>query len=284
MSAFASRNIKIFFRDKSTVFFSLLAVFIIIGLYALFLGDVWTNSLSELTGVRFIMDSWITAGLLAVMSVTTTMGAFGVMVDDKVKKLTKDFYSAPVSRSAIAGGYILSAYLVGIIMSLVTLALCEIYIVLNGGELLGLAALLETLGLIVLSTFAGTSLVLFIVSFFKSQNAYAAASTVIGTVIGFLTGIYIPIGSLPSAVQFVVKLFPISHSALLLRNVVMRAPVTLAFENVPAEYAEDFRSTMGMTFTLGGHTVSTAASVLVLLLSGVLFFCLALINLSRKNK
>jgi len=33
----AVRNLKIFFRQKSTVFFSLLGVFVIIGLYVLFL-------------------------------------------------------------------------------------------------------------------------------------------------------------------------------------------------------------------------------------------------------
>ncbi len=38
MIGMAKRNLKLFFRDKSAVFFSLLAVFIIIGLYALFLG------------------------------------------------------------------------------------------------------------------------------------------------------------------------------------------------------------------------------------------------------
>jgi multidrug/hemolysin transport system permease protein len=77
MIAITSRNLKVFFRDKSAVFFSLLAVFIIIGLYALFLGDVWVNSLTEVHDARFLMDSWIMAGLLAVTSVTTTMGAFG---------------------------------------------------------------------------------------------------------------------------------------------------------------------------------------------------------------
>jgi multidrug/hemolysin transport system permease protein len=44
MIAFMNRNLKIFFKDKSAVFFSLLAVFIIIGLYALFLGETWTDS------------------------------------------------------------------------------------------------------------------------------------------------------------------------------------------------------------------------------------------------
>ena len=93
MLTFAQLNLKLFFRDKSAVFFSLLAVFIIIGLYALFLGDVWTDSLSDLANARQLMDSWIMAGLLAVTSITTTMGAFGVMVDDRSKKIDKDFAS-----------------------------------------------------------------------------------------------------------------------------------------------------------------------------------------------
>ncbi|MFR1983726.1 MAG: hypothetical protein ACLS4Z_08430 [Christensenellaceae bacterium] len=40
MITFAKRNLLVFFKDKSSVFFSLFAVFIIIGLYALFLGDM----------------------------------------------------------------------------------------------------------------------------------------------------------------------------------------------------------------------------------------------------
>lgn len=59
MIGFAKRNLKLFFRDKSAVFFSLLAVFIIIGLYALFLGDVWTGGMegvAEVPGVDGHLD------------------------------------------------------------------------------------------------------------------------------------------------------------------------------------------------------------------------------------
>ena len=37
MLAIARRNVKLFFRDKGGVFFSLMSVFIVLGLYALFL-------------------------------------------------------------------------------------------------------------------------------------------------------------------------------------------------------------------------------------------------------
>lgn len=284
MINFTRRNLLVFFKDKSSVFFSLLSVFIIIGMYALFLGDVWTSSMSDLAGVRFLMDSWIVAGLLAVTSVTTTMGAFGTMVEDKSKKIIKDIQSAPLSRASIAGGYILSAFIIGVIMCLVTLVLCELYILSNGGTLLGGMALLKVLGLILLSTFSNTALVLFFVSFFKSNNAFATASTIIGTVIGFLTGIYLPIGQLPNAVQWVIRVFPPSHSAVLIRQVVMAEPLAASFAGVPAEYMESFKEMMGVTFKFGDTTVTPLMSIAILVVSGLIFLGLSILNLSRKKK
>lgn len=284
MIAFTNRNLKVFFRDKTSVFFSLLAVFIIIGLYVLFLGDVWAGSLEGLTGVRFLMDSWIMAGLLAVTSVTTTMGAFGIMVEDKAKKISKDFYSSPLKRSSLAAGYIVSSYIIGVIMTLVTLILAEIYIVANGGDIMSFTTLCKVIGLILLSTLTNTSLVLFIVSFFRSSNAFATASTIIGTMIGFLTGIYLPVGQLPEAVGWVIKVFPVSHSAVLMRQIMMEAPLSQTFAGAPAEATEQFGQFMGVSLKFGDQTISALVSIGVLVVSAVVFFVLSILNLSRKKK
>lgn len=283
MIGFAKRNLLIFFRDKAAVFFSLLAVFIIIGLYALFLGDVWVSGFEGMSGVRYLMDSWIMAGLLAVTSVTTTMGAFGIMVDDKTKKIIKDISSSPLKRGKIAGGYILSSYLIGCIMSFITLALAEIYVVANGGELLEPAALAKVAGLILLSTLSSTSLMLFMVSFFKSSNAFGTASTVLGTVIGFLTGIYLPIGQLPEAVQWVVKLFPVSHSAALFRQVMMADPLSVTFAGAPDAAVEGFKVMTGVVYQIGDKEVSPLASVAVLIATAAVFYGLSVLSLSRKK-
>jgi len=284
MTGFGIRNLKVFFKDKTSVFFSLLAVFIIIGLYALFLGDVWVNSLDDAPGARFLMNSWIMAGLLAVTSVTTTMGAFGTMVEDKTKKIIKDFTVSPIKNSQLVGGYIFSGIVIGIIMSLVTLVLAEIYIILSGGTFMGFTALLKVFGLIVLSTITNASLVLFLVSFFKSMSAFGTASTVIGTLIGFLTGIYLPIGELPAGVQWVVKCFPPSHAAALFRQVMMEEPMAVTFEGAPDSVVADFKQMMGVTFQFGETTVSAATSVLILIGSAAVFYALALWNISRKKR
>lgn len=284
MIGFAKRNLKLFFRDKTAVFFSLLAVFIIIGLYALFLGDVWSENYKDAPGVRFLMDSWIMSGLLAVTSVTTTLGAFGVMVDDKTKKISKDFISSPLKRSSITGGYILAAFLIGIIMSVVTLILAEIYIVAYGGQLLTPMQLLQVLGLIVLSTFMNTALGFFLVSFFDSTSAFSTASSILGTLIGFLTGIYLPVGQLTEPVQYVIKIFPVSHSALLLRRVMMAEPMKATFMGAPADVIEDFERMMGTKFVFGSTALSPLFSIGIVIGVGILFYLLSILRFSRKQQ
>ena len=284
MLAMTGRNIKLFFRDKSTVFFSLLSVLIIIALYALFLGDTYKNGLENVKGIDFLINSWVIAGILAVVSVTATMGAFGAMVEDRSKKILKDFYATPVKRSEIAGGYILSAFAVGVLMSLITLLLGEIYIFIAGGELLELLAAAGLLGLIVLSVLSSSAMVFFIVTFFKSQNAFATASTIIGTLIGFLTGVYIPIGSLPEWVQLIIKLFPLSHAGALIRQLLLKQPMAVSFAGAPAAAVEKFNHSMGVVLQFNRSDVDPMTSVIVLLVTTVLFYGLAVLNISRKIK
>ena len=284
MINFMKRNLLVFFKDKASVFFSLLSVFIIIGMYALFLGDVWTSGMQDITGARNIMDCWIVAGLIAVTSVTTTMGAFGTMVEDKSKKIIKDIRSSPMPRVNIAGGYILSAFVIGVIMCVVALVLCQLYLVSEGGAVFTGIQLVKIFGLILLSTFSNTALVLFFVSFFQSNNAFSIASTIIGTVIGFLTGIYIPIGQLPEGVQTVIKVFPPSHSALLLRQVIMEDAIKTVFAGAPASAISDFKEMLGVTFQVGGKAVEPLTSILILIVSGFFFLGLSMLSLSRKKR
>ena len=284
MINFMKRNLLVFFKDKASVFFSLLSVFIIIGMYALFLGDVWTSSMKDVPGARNLMDCWIVAGLIAVTSVTTTMGAFGTMVEDKSKKIIKDIHSSPLPRVSIAGGYILSAFIIGVIMCVVALVLCQAYLISEGGTMFTGIQLIKIFGIILLSTFSNTALVLFFVSFFQSNNAFSIASTIIGTVIGFLTGIYIPIGQLPEGVQTVIKVFPPSHSALLLRQVIMEDAIKTGFAGAPASAVSDFKEMLGVTFQVGGKAVEPLTSILILIVSGFFFLGLSMLSLSRKKR
>lgn len=283
MIIFAKRNLKIFFRDRSAVFFSLLSVFIIIGLYVFFLGDVWSKSMSEMEGVRFLMDSWIMAGILAITSFTTTMGSLGALVEDKSNKIIKDFASSPIRASSISGGYILSSFVIGIIMSIVALILAQIYIVSSGGTLIGLFSLVKILGIIILTTITNISMVFFLVSFFNSNSAFTTASTIVGTLIGFLTGIYLPVGQLPSSVGLIIKLFPVSHGAALFRQVMMEVPLKETFAGAPIESVQAFEELMGVRFVINGVVITPLMSIAFLIITAVIFYIISIFRMRLKK-
>ena len=284
MRSLIVRNMKVFFRDKASVFFSLMAVLIIFAMYLLFLGDVWTSELPQVDGARTLMDQWIMAGLLAVTSMTTVLGAFGTMVDDRSHKIIKDFNASPINRSKIVGGYEVASFVVGTAMSLLMLALGELYIVARGGAFLTPGAMFTVIGLIVLSSLCNTAMISFLISFFKSQNAFGTASSILGTLVGFLTGIYLPIGMLPAAVQTVIKLFPVSHAALLMRQTMMAVPMQQVFAGAPQGMVQGFEEQMGLVFRFGEQAIPTLVSVLILVGTTAVFYGLSIVRFSAKSR
>lgn len=283
MSYLIKRNLLIFFRQKSSVFFSLLGVFIIIGLYALFLGDMMVKGMTGLKGSRFLMDSWIIAGILAVTPVTTSLGAMATMVEDKNNNISKDFLASPLKRSTLASGYIISGFLISLILTFITFILGEGYIMLYGGELLSIEAMLKVILLIIFTTAASSFMMYYIVSWFKSINAFSTASSIVGTLIGFLTGIYIPIGSVPEAVQMVIKIFPPSHAAVLFRSVMMEQAEKITFADAPIAVLEEFQVNLGVVFKFGDTILSSNASILYIFIFMIIFFVLSITKISRKK-
>lgn len=284
MISFVSRNLKVFFRDKTAVFFSLLAVLIVLGLYIFFLGDVWIDSFPNIKGVKNLMNCWIIAGLIGVTSVTANMGAFGTMIEDKSKNKIKDFYVLPIKKSKIVGGYIISSFIVGSMMSVVTLIISQIYLVYSGVDVLNFKELTEVFLIILMTSLSNSAMILFIVSLFSSEKAFSTASTIVGTLIGFITGIYLPISMLPDSVQIIVKLFPTSHGISILRQIFMKKQMDISFADVPTNYINEFKESMGVVYYINDKLVSNTASVFILIASTIIFFFLAVLILYKKKK
>lgn len=283
MMHFAKRNLKLFFKDKSGVFFSLLGVLIVVALFAFFLGDMYVESMEGLPEGESVINSWMIAGILAITSMTTGMGACNTMVDDRTKNINKDFFCTPIKRSSLTMGYILSAYTIGLIMTLLTAVLGEIYLVSQGCELLSPMQMIQALGVILLTTLSNTAMILLIVSCMRSASAFSTASAILSTMIGFLTGIYIPVGNFTDAIQIVIKIFPTTHGAILLRQIFTEDAMAVSFAGIPEQTVTEFEEMMGIVCTFGDITLSTAASIGILVGSTVLFSVLAWILSNRKK-
>lgn len=283
-----SRNMKLFFRDKASVFFSMLAVIIIIALYALFLGNIQVQAVRDrinmnVPGMGWLVNAWILAGVLAVNTVTVSLGAYGTMVDDVYTGHVKDFFVAPVKRTQLVAGYMVSSAVISSIMNVIAFIIAEGYIALSGGELLEPVLMLETLGIILLSVFAFSSFVCFITSFIKSPSAYGTLSTIVGTMIGFITGIYVPIGILPEAVATIMKFIPFTYSAVWLRQIFTAAPMQQVFAGAPPEAVKSYADLNGINLYFGSEAVTPWMMALIIAGTGVLFFALSIWRLSRRN-
>ncbi len=284
MNQMTVRGLKIFFKDKGGVFFSLLGVIIIFCLFIFFIGDSITEGLDFLENAEYVMNSWVVAGMLASSAITTSMGAYAVMVSDREHKCIKDFYSSPVKRSSVAAGYMFTGLIISVIMSLVTFIFGEIYIIANGGEIVSFLTTLKIIGVILLSSFASSAMVCFVVSFVKTSNTYTTISIILGTLIGFLVGAYICIGDLPNGVQWVIKCFPCAHAAVLFRQLLMGEAMAEGFADLPETALTEFKNTVGVTFEYGDWKPEMWFHIVVLIATGIVFYLLAIINMSRKAK
>lgn len=285
------RNLKLFFRDRASVFFSLLSVIIIIALYGLFLGNIQVQEVNSKAGVNvpqaaWLVNAWILAGILAVSTVTVSLGAYGTMVDDVHQGQIKDFFVAPLRRAQLVAGYMISSAVISAIMNVFAFIISEAYIALDGGQLLTPLQMVETLGILFLSIFSFSSLVCFITSFVKSPRAFGTLSTIVGTMIGFLTGIYVPIGILPDAIVTVMKFIPFTYSAVWLRQIFTAAPMESVFGHLPPGYesiGRHYADSYGINLYFGSTPVTPLMMALIITGTGILFFALSIWRLSGKN-
>lgn len=275
MNVLISRNLKLFFRDRMAVFFSLLAVFISITLYVLFLASTMTDGeLGQLTNGREILNLWLLGGLMSMGAVTTTLAGFETMITDRVDGKEKDFFVSSMPRWRLAASYIIAAIVIGFVMVSITLLIGMIYFYAADGVTLTMyqigRALLISLGNVTVS-----AVIFFpLMQLLKSRGAYSNLSALLGTLVGFLLGVYIPIGALPSFAQTLIKVFPITHGCALLRSLFTHDLLTQA---IPAsDIVKEVEAELGNTLTLGDHLMSTNEHVLMLAGIALIFALLSL--------
>ena len=282
-----SRNNKVFLRNKMLVFFSLLSVLISVGVYVVFLQKLQTDAISQVVpvtkAIEILVSEWMVAGILTTIAMTSTLSVFAIYIQDLETKRTADFLVTSASRMNIQLSYVFSSLMIGFMMTFVAFISCEVFIVAIGGSLLSFAAFLKVLALLLVGVLLSSTINLFIVLFINSETAFSTVNTVIGTMIGFLCGIYVPIGVLPSAVQSVIHYFPVSHIAVLLRQVLMEPSLATVFEGATA-FEESYKLNYGVVYKIGDSIISPATSVLFIVATIVVVLGLSAVVYKRKYK
>ena len=279
-----SRNLKQYLRDKGAIFFSLLSMFIVIILMFFFLGDANKDGIISLLSqfpdrdpakdsenAELLVLAWTCAGMVSINAVTVTLASLSYMIKDRETGKLNSIYTAPISRMTIAAGYALAAWIASIIICTLTLIITELYCVTQGMHPFSMVSHLRLLGYIAANSFTYATLMYLVATLTKSSSAWSGLGTVIGTLVGFLGGIYLPIGQLTQGIQTVMKSFPVIYGASLFRKEMTAAVIEQTFQGIPAEVVTEFNRVMGNELTIGDRTLGSAQELAILLAVGAVF-------------
>ena len=234
MLAMVKRNMMLYFRNRSGVIFSLLGALISFVLYLVFLKKGISSNWVGISHKNQLLDTWLISGTLAITGITTTLTALSQMVKDKEQHVLEDLSLTDAGPMSIRFGYLLSATLIGIIMQLIMLVLMGLYFNVTDKISFQMSQVVPTLGIMILSAILATLVNAILVNRLKSVDSFGRLTTIIGTASGFLVGTYIPIGSLPTFAQTIMKVTPGSYIASLYRQVLMNDTIKDTFQQESA--------------------------------------------------
>ena len=275
--SFIKRNILLYFRDRISVFFSLLSTLIVLTLMIAFLGQGNIDSTIQVlgTGLKYeavhassLIIIWTIAGILVVNAVSISMTLVGTMVRDEESGKISAFFVAPVKRGYYVAGYVIAAIIVSFIMCLLTLIIGIIYL----GIVFALLAII----------FSSASFVFLCASFIHTNSAFNGLTTLLGTLIGFFAAIYVPYGNMPQTLKYIIRFLPAFQGASAIREIWMNQE--LQWFHCPSEIKTGYADYMGLTISFRNATLSPHMKILYMFISGLIFLGLATAILSRKRQ
>ncbi len=289
LNSLVMREVKIFLKDKASVFFSLLSPLIILVLYLLFLGDTQEDvvmSILEGTNVeeglvKSFIDSWMLSGVISVATITVSFTAYNVVLTDKESGVLSDILSSPVKRWVIHLSYYIYNFLSTLFICTFLLAVSFVYLAFTGWHLT-LTATVNIILCMVASVICSSLVTTAICGFLKTVNSHSACVGILSAVSGFMIGAYMPIGMLPQGVQYVVLFVPGTYSAGIFRNLFMGGVLDKIAEAAPY-HAEAIKESYSIYLDFFGKKMEADGMVYALTISIVLFIAVNILIVKIRN-
>lgn len=290
IASLTKRHIQVFYRDKGAVFFSLLSPLIVFLLFLLFLGATQLTSLKESlpnvdeSKLSLFINSWAYAGIVMTTAITTGLAALGVFVADRESGRFTDFAISPVPRWKVVVSYLLATASIATIITTVVYIAAQIHLLMQGATIPTPEILIQTVGRYLLIVFSFAALSSLVITFIKSNSAFTSLSVIVGTGIGFMAGIYVPLGIMSASVANVLNALPFAQAAVLLREPFVSVPLENIGEGQPVQVVQHLTEIYGLQAVIDGHIISSSTIILLLTVIGIVALTLATMQISRKLK
>ena len=151
------------------------------------------------------------------------------------------------------------------------LGVCFAWLAISGSWLLTAADAFVCIGVTLLSVLSSSTLLVFLISFLRSEGAFTGINIIFGTLTGFLTGAYIPVSTFPEGVQYVTLFVPGSYSAALFRTFFMDGALGEMATAVSPEFAQGLSEQFSVELNFFGSPLSAGGAAGILAGTAILF-------------
>lgn len=282
MLALCQRNFLLYFKNKTSIFFSLFGAMISFILFVIFLKQNMVEEWHQMPNATKMMDLWLIGGTLSVTAITTTLSILARMILDESRGVLKDFYLTDTSIFKIKLNYMLSAAVIGWVMQLIMLGLMLAYFALADGLAIPWSKFMTLVLIALAGALLAVAVNMIFGQFIHRVETMSAFESIIGAAAGFLVGTYIPMGALPQFAQTVIKFTPGAYVSALYRQALMGKQIDSLFAGNHQKSV--FNQSMGIQLDWNGLLSfnQTYLIITVIFIAGIL--CIFVTELTKKYR
>lgn len=227
-------------------------------LFLVIFGAGFGNVIGSLApGVDFIQFMY--PGIVAMTVLTSSLFAGVSVVWDREFGFLREILVAPIGRAGIVLGKAIGATLTGLLQVVLMLALAPLL-----GVALSPQLVLELVPIVVILALGLSGLGILIASFMTSQQGFQLLMQLLIFPLIFLAGVFFPVNDVPSWLEVVSKLNPLTYGVDAIRQVFLGTNATLGVSVL-------------------GHTMTVVEEVLVVGALGAILLGAAVVAFTRQE-
>lgn len=287
MKTLIYRHLKIFIKNPMNVVLSFLSSGVILSLYFLFIRDFTMKSVHDYGFIsnytNLFVDRLMTSGLLIVIGSTSALSIILIFIKDQAC-IMKDFLVTPISKLKIIYSYLFTSILISIFITLITYILIELFFIIQYGSYSSLQTIISSILTILLSNTIACTLILIIALFINNFTSFTTFETLYGVVIGFFTGVYIPIGYYPTIIRNIFFYFPLCQTTSLLRWINTKEITENILVSYPTNTHHILYETFGIKLSINNYTFHIDEQLFFIFISFILLQLILLFTLKFIKK
>lgn len=260
ITAILQRNLLNYIRSKGRVFGSLFMSMFMLVMFSFLMK-------SSMSGLDAPMP-YLISGVIIMSVFQISVNNSSDILSDISSGYMKEVLVAPIARTQISMGHILSGAVIATLQGVVTMT-CGILL----GLRVGVLQILLLIAVMLVSAMAFSAIGLFLATVSRNSPAFQTLSSMIMMPLTFVSGAYIPTTIIPSFLLPIVYLNPLTYTTSIFRYVALGAH-TLSTEELVKQ---------GMAFDLGGFVITPLLGLAITILIGAFFFALCVRKFNRAD-